>query len=379
MIRHILLFVFLTASVFKLFAQEPVRFKLQPGTSEKKEVQIVQPYSDGLDDFPLFLTMEWVVDGGKNNIVMTFDRTNSEGEGLLLSFPLMKNAMLLSDVKACNSLSKRIWRGKGARSVRQMDYFLQSDDIEKQYSDCYRYVAANNEEEFDLGNIGEKESVFFSLINLYVMREEKRPWYYLSKRDMKLEFRAEPIDVEIILERPPADPCELESNIGLLKEAERRVAELESIKEEAEEVIRTNRNCSSLLKAIFEDVEENFPLDQPEWDSSECNKVKGAYSNYKKVRINILSQQCRSVATGGGSSSSATTRCPDLKKINQQLMNLQMEIYAKKKDGKSPEKERTSFLSIKNDTDKKITSSCDKDLLDSYRSFCTYIEDALNN
>lgn len=379
MIRHILLSLFLVAAVSGLSAQETVRFKLQPGKSEQKEIQVIQPYSDGLDDFPVQLKAEWVTDGGKNNIVLMFDRTNSEGEGLILCFPLMRNPMTLGDVKACNSLSKRIWKGKGAKSIGQMNYFLQSDDVEKDYSDCYRYVAVNNEEEFDLGSVGEKESLFISLTNLYVMREEKRPWYYLSKRDMKLEYRAEPIDIEIMLERLPADPCLIESNVALLKEVKAKVAELEAIRERVESVIKANKNCSSLLKEIFEEVEEDFPLEQPTWSASECNEVKAAFLSYKKIRIDIFSQKCRTRSTGGGSVAVGATPCPDLKKINKQLMNLQMEIYAKKKEGKSIEKEKASYQNIKNDTDKKISSSCDKDLLDSYRSFCTYIEDALNN
>jgi len=373
MIRQILLSIFLAVNISGLFAQETIRLNLQPGASEKKEVQISQPYSYGLDDFPVFIKVDWVVDAEKNNIVLTFDRTSSEGEGLLLCFPLMSNSMLLNQVKACNSLSKRIWRGKGAKSIKRMDYFFQSDDVDKNYSDCYRYVAINNEEEFDLGNIGEKEILFISLTNLYVVREEKRPWYHLSRRDMKLKYQAKPIDLEIVLERPPVDPCLQESNMALLTEVKGRIVELEKIKEKAEDIVKRNRNCSSQLIEIFKEVEDNFPLEQPAWSSSDCNEVEVAFSNYKEIRLDVLSQKCRP-ATGR-----SVSRCPDLQKINLQLMNLQMEIYSKKKDGKSMEKEKMMFLEIKNDTDKKITASCDKDLIDSYRSFCSYIEEALNN
>ena len=371
MIRYILLSVFLTGIVTGLFAQAPVRFKVQPGTSDKKELQIVQPSSDGLNDFLLHLNVEWVVDAGKNNIVITFDRSNSEGEGLLLCFPLMRDAMPLGKIKACNSLSKRIWKGKGAKFVKYMGYFIQSDDIEKEYSECYRYVAVNNEEDFDLGDIGEKESLFLSLTNLYVMSEAKRPWYYLSKRDMRLEYRAEPIDVEITLERPPADPCLLEENKTILGDIEQKIVELEAIKKKADDVVKANKNCASLLKNILTEVKENYPEEQVAWSNSECGDVKTFMSEYKEIYNSILAVKCKPVASKG--------RCPDLKKINKQLMTLQMNIYAKKKDGISYEKERGEFSTIKNSTDKKITSTCDKDLLDSYRSFCTYIEDALNN
>ena len=367
MIRYTLLSVFLAASVSGLFAQETIRLKLQPGASEKKEIRIIQPYSDGIDNFSMFLKVDWVTDAEKNNIILTFDRTNSEGKNLILCFPLMKNSMSTNSVKAFNSLSKQIWRGKSAKSIRQMEYFFQSDDVEKNYNDYYRYVAVNNEEEFDLGNVGDKKNLFISLNNLYVIREEKRPWYLLSKRDMKMEYRAEPINLEIVLE---TDPCLFENNIALLEEAKEKIIELEAIKEKAEEVVRVNRNCSSQLRRIFEEVEYSFPLEQPAWSSSNCNEVQVAFFEYQKIRTDIFSQRCRSAP--------ATGDCPDLQNINKQLMSLQMEIYSKKREGKSVENEKAQFLTIKNDTDKKITSSCDKNLLDSYRSFCAYIEDALN-
>ncbi len=379
--RYFLLSVFFTGIAFGLVAQESVYFKVQPGTSDKKELRVTQLNSDGLNDFLLHLNVQWITDDGKNNVVLTFDRSNSEGEGLLLCFPLMRYATRLDNVKACNSLSRRVWKGKGARSIRYMNYFLQSDDVEKDYNDCYRFVAVNNEEEFDLGSIGDKEKLSLSLTNLYVMREEKRPWYYLSKRDMKLEYRAKPIDVEILLERPPADPCKQTDNVKLLEEIEGKIIELEAAKERAKDVVKTNNNCAALLKEIFKDVKSNYPEEQLEWSNSNCSDIQTSAEEYKKIYNEIFSIRCKKIVAAPTVTPPITNigRCPDLKKINKQLMNLQMNIYAKKKDGKNYEKERQDFLTIKNNTDKKISSICDQKLLESYRSFCAYIEDALNN
>ncbi|MFV0538276.1 MAG: hypothetical protein ACK5M3_13050 [Dysgonomonas sp.] len=364
--KHILFFVFLFGVVSGLFAQDSIQFSLKPGMQEKKEIQVLQLNSDGLTDFKLFLNVEWKNVAGKDQVSLTFDRTNSDGEGLLLCFPLIEEPTSPNKLKSCNSISNRIWKGKGAKSIQKIGYFFQSDDVEKEYNDCYRFVAINNKEDFEFNVVEGKDLIHLSLNNLFVMREEKRAWHTFSKRDIKLEYRAEPINIQITLNRA----CQQESNIQIMKDINEKVVDLEALKVRAEEAINT-ANCHSQLKRIHSELRVNYPLEIQEWNDSDCEEAQVVLSRYKELVVEIESMECKaSVKTSG---------CPDLKKINNRLMNLQMQIYAKKKDGKNIDREKKEFLNIKNDTDKKITADCNKDLLNAYRSFCTYIEEALGN
>lgn len=367
--RYFLFSVLLFGSISGLFGQKSIHFSLKPKTSEKKEIQLSQPNSDGLSDFKMLLNAEWTIEEETDRIRLTFDRTNSDGEGLLLCFPLMKDSASLNKMKACNSISKRIWKGKGAKSVHKIAYFIESDNIEKEYKDCYRFVAVNNKEDFEFTIKENTEVLDLSLTNLFVMREAKRPWYYFSKRDMKAEYRAEPINIRIKLNRPPVTPCQREDNTLLLKEINEKIVELEALHEKANEAKLSN-NCYGQLKDIQNELKSDYPLEQTAWSDSECDEVQDLFSTYKKLHAEIASTRCKSTSSSS---------CPDLKRINKRLMDLQMKIYAKKKDGKDISKEKKEFLNIKNDTDKKITSDCNKDLLGSYKSFCTYIEQALGN
>lgn len=364
--KHILFFVFLFGIVSGLFAQDSISFSLKPGMQEKKEIQVLQLNSDGLSDFKLFLSVEWKNVAGKDRVNLTFDRTNSDGEGLLLCFPLIKEPMSPNKLKSCNSISNRIWKGKGAKSVQKIGYFIQTEDIEKEYNDCYRFVAINNKEDFEFNIVEGKEVIHLSLNDLFVMREEKRAWHTLSKRDIKLEYRAEPIHIQITLNRA----CQQENNIQILKDIREKIIELESLKEKADNVINA-ANCYTQLRRIHSELKVNYPQEQQAWNDSDCEEVQEVLTRYKELVSEIESMQCKT--------SAKTSGCPDLKKINNRLMNLQMQIYAKKKDGKNINKEKKEFLNIKNDTDKKITADCNKDLLSAYKSFCTYIEEALGN
>lgn len=364
--KYILFSVLLFGVISGLFGQKSVHISLKPKTPEKKEIQLLQSNSDGLNNFKILLYAEWIVDEETDRIRLTFDRTNSDGEGLLLCFPLVSEPISINNMKACNSVTKRIWKGKGMKPVNKITYFVESEDIEKEYKDCYRFVAINNKEDFEFDIKDQKEALELSLTNLFITRETKRPWYYFSKKDMKAEYRAEPIDIKIELDRR-ATMCLREGNTLLLKELNEKVAELETMRERASNA-RSSANCYSQLKEVQSRLRADYPLAQPAWNDSECDEVQDLYSRYKGLHSEISSMRCKS-----------TAHCPDLKRINKRLMDLQMKIYAKKKEGKNISKEKKEYLNIKNDTNKKITSDCNKDLLGSYKSFCTYIEQALGN
>lgn len=362
MMRQILFFIFLFGVVSDLLAQELIQFTLKAETPEKKEIQLVQPNADGINDFKILLNAEWKTVDGEDRIILTFDRTNSDGEGLIACFPLFDHAISPKKAKSCNSISKRIYKGKGAKSVKKIRYFLQSTDIQKEYRDCYRFVAINNKEEFEFNILERQEMINISLNNLYVMREAKRPWYKFSKRDMKLEYQAKPVNIQLKLNRV----CELEENVSILKDITKKVLDLEELLSKSNNALNAI-NCQSQLRQIQNEL-KNYPIDQPGWSDSQCDEIQAVYSKYRGLRDSISSMRCKG---------SMVSRCPDLKEINKRLMNLQMQIYAKKKDGKDVNKERKEFLNIKNNTDAKITPDCNKDLLSAYKSFCTYIEEAL--
>lgn len=369
MMRQIIFFIFLFGVVSELFAQDLIHFSLKPETPEKKEIQLVQPNSDGINDFKILLNAEWKTIDGHDRINLTFDRTNSDGEALLLCFPLVNQAISPKKVTSCNSSSKRIWKGKGAKSVKKMRYFLQSNDIDKDFKDCYRFVAINNKEEFEFNILERNEIINLSLTNLFVMREAKRPWYKFSKRDVKLEYHAEPINIQIKLNRV----CERQENILILKDINKKVLGLEELLSKANNAVNSN-NCHSQIRQIQNELKNSYPFDQQGWSDSECDDIRIAFSKYKELRDEIYAVKCNKIST-----QNTKQRCPDLKTINKRLMNLQMQIYAKKKDGKDISKEKSEYLSIKNNTDPNITSDCNKDLLTAYKSFCTYIEEALGN
>ncbi len=363
--RSLLFFIIILGIQINIFAQQPLSLHLQHKVLQKQEITIEGDDTNASDHFRLMLEVKW--DSLENKIYLKFDRnTISDGPNLKLCFSQLKNAELIKNVKNCNSGSKMLWRGKNAKNIKQLDYFLRSDDIKLEFEDCYEFVSNNNVSKDFSFSIKEKRasSIHIDLNNLYVLRDQKRPWYTFSKRNMKIEYRVKPIELKLILEYPPIDPCNESDKI--LFDIKSKIVRLEKIKAEITQ-LKIRQNCTS-LKSKQDQTKQNFQEKYIEWNNhSKCNEVSEAIVKYKQIREDILREQC------------IMRPCSvDFSKINAPLMNLQIDILRKTKNGESVEKERTEYFSIKEDTDKKITSDCPRNQVDNYRAICKNIERALN-
>ena len=378
--RIVLFFVIIPVIIPKLIAQGNVKFNLKPNESEKKKIPIS---GSSFGSFDVLLELKWEEEN--NQIQILFDRM-SIPEEYILCLPLMEKAMLIDDIEDCRSKTKSLWRGKMAKEIRRLHYFMESDDLKKNYAPCCKFVAPDNELEdsirFDI--IKNKKRIVIAFNGLYVLKNEKQPRFSFSKRDMKIECKAKPVYLEIKFGKK--DLCKETADI--VSDIEAEIDRLKTLKSEAE-TAKNAKNCffsNSELYIIKNNRMKDFPEDNPEWNKySECREIVNRMEKYKAIRSEILNIQCEIkivVAPYSFSPPSpppvTTTSAPcRLEEINDRLLSLQMAINAKKVDGKNYDVERTIFYEIKSKT--KITSGCPEKMVSSYNNFCKNIEKALNN
>ena len=188
---------------------------------------------------------------------------------------------------------------------------------------------------------------------------------------MRIIGEAYDLNVKLELIRPVINVCD--GSDELLNDIIEKIAQLESIKDNEIIDIKKRSDCAVKLKEKQTAVEQDFLEYYPAWDKySQCEMLEDAVKRYSDIRFDILNDTCIKVPP-------VVKRCEvDFRTINDRLMNLQIDILRKKRNGDSTENEKTEYLAIKNDTDKRITNNCPKEQVASYYTFCRNIERALN-
>ena len=361
--RTVLFFVLIAAIMPTLMAQS-IKFNLKPNEPAKKEISITGSNSDSFD---VWLELKW--DEENNRIQLSFDLREISGEAdkNILCLPLMQGALVIDDIVDCKYKKKKLWRGSAAkRAIKQLEYFMKSEDLKLTYQSCYKLVAPNLELEEAIGfNIMDnKEKIVISLSGLYVLKNKKKN--FLSKRDMQIEDKANPVELEITLEK---DPC---AKIGhLISGLQAEIDRLEKLKSDIE-TARDAKNCSEESLSSMKNETKTFLEDNPELSNhGKCMDLVNLIENYKEIRAAILSIQCKPVVPP------PPPRSCNLVEVNKRLFSLQKAINSKKAKKENYDAEKNDFYEIRDKT--KPSSGCKGDVVKAYNSYCKNIERALNN
>ena len=366
------------ASGFYTFvaAQDTCVYFLTPDALVQKEV--VLKSANRMFDLNLMIGVKWLqID---NKIQLIFDRKTVQGNDfLLLLFPMTAKPQPVKTAIDCKSRKALLWSKLKSADAQYLKYFIKSDSLKiDDFKDCYKSLANNNEEEFTFERMG-TEDFIISLPGFFVVKTEKRPWYTLSKRNKKVQFVTQPVDLHIHFPRIPVAPdkCEMGDKV---------VAYIEAYKKKLDEDItdlldaQKNKNCTyfNLLKDIMRRtfVELN---DKCERYAAECEEVASTIKVYNDAFDRIFTEQCSAPAV-----QASTTACSlsesELSSINNRLKNLQMKINVKKRNNVSPAEESKEYRTIKTTILPRLTPECRKrykQAIDALESYCVNIESLL--
>ena len=371
--RSLLFFIAVVSVNYYVLSQgaqgDVVRYELKHNQEESQKITLTS-MNDNFTTVDLALECRW--DSITNQIQFVFNRSlEFQESSTILCFSMYSgnNTTLIKNMKKQNSTAKALWLGRERSYIKLLRYFMRSDDGKCDIASHYVALANGIIESFNFSMNNGKASEVSIEFKVYFLKQEKKR---CSRRNMRIIGEAYDLNVKIELIRPVINVCEGSDEI--LNEIIEKIAQLESIREKDITQIKAKPNCTVNLKEKQTEVIQDFLEYYPAWDNySQCEMIEDAINRYSDIRSAILNDTCIVVTRR------PVTACSvDFKTINDSLMDLQIDILRKKRNGDNTENEKTEYLSIKNDTDKKLTANCPKDQVDSYNTFCRNIEKALN-
>ena len=354
-------------------AQDTSVFYLTPDVPVQKEV--VLRSANQLFDMNLTIIVKWYeID---NKIQLIFDRRASLGNDFFqLLFSMSNQAVPIGIAIDSKSGKKLLWSKLKSAESKHMHYFIRSDSLKiDDFRDYYKSLASNNEEEFTFELMGSEDFVI-TLPGFFVVKTEKRPWYYFSKRDKRVQFVTQPLALHIQFERKPVGPdkCEIAPAV---------VAYIESFKQKLDEDIadlleaKKNNNCTyfNLLKDIMRRtfVELNDKCERYNY----CETVAEAIQLYNDAFEKVYEEQC---SAPPASTVTCSLSESELTSINNRLRNLQMKINVKKRNNESIDEESKEYRMIKTTIIPRITAECRRSYrsaIEALESYCVNIESML--
>ena len=366
----LLMMIFVGISSFTT-AQDTCVFFLPPDALVNKEIKLKS--TNGLFDMNLMVGVKWLeVD---NKIQLIFDRKSVRGDDLLfLLFSMSKNIIPLKMAVDCKSRKKTLWSKLKSAETKYLQYYLFSNNLKiNDYAECFKLLANNNEEEF-IFDLNEPEDFTISLPGFLAVKSEKRPWYALSKRNKRLQFKTQPLYLAIQFEKKPViDSCSMAEKVLPFIEYQKKILETDS-----EDLLEAKRNKNCLLFSLLKDKIRTAFVD----NNSKCEKYTGceaialAIKDYNDAFEKIYKEECVSAAVAPVASGCTLTEV-ELSAFNSRLKNLQMKININKKDGKSTNEEFKEYEAIKKAVASRLNQDCIKrhrKTVEAFNSYCTNIE-----
>jgi len=368
--RIILLLLLIIGGLSFSFAQDSTSYtyNLKPDVNENQE--IVLQSKNAIDELKLTAGVMWMQK--ENQLQLTFDRkTSDEADAYLLLFPLANKKLSIKGIADSKSGKNNLW--SKSSDLGDLSYFLESDNLEiTDYKDCYKSLANNNEEEF-IFKIKNPEDFTIKLTGIYVAKTLKRPWYYFSSRDKKVEYKANPITLTINFPQKG-------KIVNLCKNSEPVLAYIEAqkkaLKADHDDFTDAQKNQNCTLSGLIQDairrkfVETN---DKCEKYVAGCDEIAQAIKGYNDECESIMNQQCVAPPPSSGCNMSEQ----ELTAINSRLKNLQMKINLEKKENANTDSEAKEYQSLKTTVNGKLTPECRrkyKSLIDAFTNYCTNIE-----
>jgi hypothetical protein len=373
--KKISFFAFIISISLQVFAQNPLIFDLQPDKSSEKKVMIQKNFTS--PDFNLFIG---IVENPETNSIKLSFRRGDEGDGLFLCYSFVRSQIAINKMTEFMSGEKKLWIDKKTqKEIPWLNYFWGSKDLALPRGEYYKLLPPNNFHELDMAVVNFENRILINLY-FYVAQEKKK-----RKRTTQLLYQVDPITIII---NKAKDPCSETEKI--IADIHTQIEQLEIMQAKAKEIVKniSVKNCEVQLSAIHQEIITNFLYEKPQWEEHpDCQNVKDSSNKYKALRSAILKEQCPAPDQPSSLDQpnkpnkkeiKNTVAC-DLEEINERLKNLQKDIN-RKKGKKSFENERNEFINIKNLADNNIASAnCKKELIETYKNYCTNIEKLLND
>jgi len=372
--RNIYLLIFALCATSFAIAQDIYEYDVKPEELISKEVTLKGAYAR--EELPLILSVKWWE--MENRIQLIFDRKQvNTNDAYLLFFPFFDQKTEIKGIVDCKFRKKLLWTKDKGSQLKYMSYFLESDNLViDDFRNCYSSLANNNEDEFEFTLKDVENEIRITLNGLYVARTSKRPWYYLSRRDKKLEFKVQPttllIRFPVVAQK--ADICAVsERAIPYIQEVHKIMLE------EYAELLDAQKKQSCTYFDFLKSKIYRYFVDTNAMGEKykECEEIMEALKVINEVWYKIQDETCKAAVTATATCSLSET---ELSSINNRLRNLQMKINIKIKDGNSTAEELKDYQSIINAVNPKLTAECRKrykDYIDAYSSYCNAIEGLL--
>jgi len=371
--KIVLLMILATGVYSHVAAQDTCMYYLTPDVQVQKEV--VLKSTNELFDLNLQIGVKWFQ--VENKIQLLFDRKSVTGNDLfILLFSMSPKTEFVSTIIDCKSGKKPLWSKLKSEDSKYMQYFIQSNNLViDNYLDCYKSLANNNEEEF-IFDLKEDEDFVISLPGFLVVKTEKRPWYYFSKRDKRVMYKTKPFDLYIEFERKPVvDTCAIAEKVVPYIEVYRK-----KLEEDSRDLLEAQKNKSCVFFNLLKDeIRRTFvQLNDRCERYTNCEAIAAAIGEYNEAFETIFKEEC--VAAAPVRTSNCTLSENELTSFNNRLRNLQMKINVKKRNNESLSDEMVEYRSIKAAIIPRITPDCRKSYksaIDALESYCTNIESLL--
>ena len=206
--KKALFLVFILCTTLYASAQN-IRFDLQANKTSEKEIVIRNSKNNASPSFDL--SIEVTGNSDDNSIELSFKR-GGDGNGLYLCYSLMKNVEIIEKMKECTSGDKKMWRDKKVKKeLKNLKYFIKTNDLQLSYRSCYKQLPYNNSDEFTLPIISSENPISLNLY-FYVAKENKS-----SKKTTQLLYQVDPINIEINMTKDSEIAAEINEQIKLLK------------------------------------------------------------------------------------------------------------------------------------------------------------------
>ena len=351
-------------------SQDSCVYFLSPDELVKKE--IILKSTNDLHEFTLEIGVKWLQ--VENKIQLIFDRKSVKGnESLLLLFSMSKKNELFNNLIDCKSRKKPLWSKLKSEDTKYIQYFIKSDSIIiDDYRDCFKFLADNNEEEF-IYELKGSEDFIITLPGFFAVKTEKRPWYTLSKKDKKVQFKTRPYDLAIQFERKPVvDTCEIAEKVVAYIEAHKKI-----LADDSADLLDAQKNKNCILFNLLKDkIRRNFVEinDRCERYAKSCEEISIAIKGYNDAFEIIFKEECVAAVP---KASGCTLSESELSSINNRLKNIQMKVNVKKRNNESPDDELKEYIAIKTAINARLTPECRrqyKSTIDAFDSYCTNIE-----
>ena len=368
--KIVLLLTIIFGFISYTFAQDTCTYFLRPDELVKKEITLKS--TNELYAFTFEVGVKWLQ--VENKIQLIFDRKSVKGnELLLLLFSMSKKNEPVISIIDCKSGKKPLWSKLKSEESKYIQYFIKSDSlIINDYRDCFKFLADNNEEEF-IYELKGNEDFIITLPGFFAVKTEKRPWYTLSKKDKKVQFKTRPFDLAIQFERKPVvDTCAIAEKVVAYIEAHKKILAADS-----EDLLDAQKNKNCILFNLLKDkIRRNFVEnnDKCERYAKACEEVAVAIKGYNDAFENIFKEECVAPAP---KASGCTLSESELSSINNRLKNIQMKVNVKKRNNDSYDDELKEYRAIKTAINARLTPECRrqyKSTIDAFNSYCTNIE-----